>query len=186
MAALRNVKYEHFASAVARGASYTKAYVSAGYSAHGAAQSARRLLNRAEVSARVAEIQQEIAQSLVQATIRDLNSRVAALEDRWQRMRRVIAERAEDPHARLVPGGTTGLLVRTMKFMGRGAKAREVEEWAVDTGLLAELREHEAQAAKELGQWKDHLELSGGVNFAERLAAGRRRVAEARAAREGK
>lgn len=31
--------------------------------------------------------------------------------------------------------------------------AREIEEYELDTGLLAELRAHEKQAAEELGQW---------------------------------
>jgi hypothetical protein len=39
--------------------------------------------------------------------------------------------------------------VRTYKAVG-GAT---VEEYAVDTGLLREMRAHEEQAARELGQW---------------------------------
>lgn len=54
-----------------------------------------------------------------------------------------------------VPGGKTGLLVREIKSIGAGPNSREVEEYKVDTGLLKELREHERQAAIELGQWQE-------------------------------
>lgn len=42
------------------------------------------------------------------------------------------------------------------------AKLNEiVYEYELDTGLLKELREHEKQAAQELGQWTERKELSG-------------------------
>jgi hypothetical protein len=37
-----------------------------------------------------------------------------------------------------------------------------VEEYEVDTGLLKELREHEKQAAQELGQWSDKARAEQG------------------------
>ena len=74
-------------------------------------------------------------------------NRVAALNDRWDRMRRVIVARAEVLQA--VPGGETGLLVRQTKSIGFGDNNTVIEEYAVDTGLLRELRAHEEQAAKE-------------------------------------
>ena len=79
--------------------------------------------------------------------------RVKALNDRWNRMRRVIEARADHESFANAPGGSTGLLVRTLKKIGSGEDAELVEEFAVDTGLLRELREHEKQAAQELGQW---------------------------------
>jgi hypothetical protein len=51
---------------------------------------------------------------------------------------------------RSVPGGETGLLVRTGRFIVNG---KAVDVYAVDVGLLRELREHEKQAAIECGQW---------------------------------
>jgi hypothetical protein len=89
-----------------------------------------------------------------------LERRVDQLNDRWKRMRQVIDERAEAMEAE-VAGGGTGLLVRQFKVIGGGDSARQVEEYHVDTGLLKELREHEKQAAQELGQWTDRRELSG-------------------------
>jgi hypothetical protein len=37
-----------------------------------------------------------------------------------------------------------------------------IEEYQVDTGLLKELREHEKQAAQELGQWSDKARVEQG------------------------
>ncbi len=87
--------------------------------------------------------------------------RVRTLEDRWRAMQRVIVERAADPAMQNVPGGTTGLLVRYYKGLGSGDNFQVVEEYRVDTALLKELREHEKQAAQELGQWAEKHELTG-------------------------
>jgi hypothetical protein len=88
----------------------------------------------------------------------------------------VIAERAADEswgafdtftdddgttQRAIAPGWKTGLMVRTEKQIGAGEKAIRVVEFAVDTGLLRELRAHEEQAAKELGQWEDKQRIDG-------------------------
>lgn len=92
-----------------------------------------------------------------------LEKRVDALNDRWRRMKRVIAERAEEMDGEIAGGGT-GLLVRDVKSVGNGPLAREVEVFAVDTGLLRELREHEKQAAQELGQWTERRDVTSDGN----------------------
>jgi hypothetical protein len=86
--------------------------------------------------------------------------RVRCLNDRHQRMRRVIEQRAADPSMQGVPGGDTGLLVRDVKVVGQGEHAQRVDLYRVDTGLLAELRATEEQAARELGQWSDRQETT--------------------------
>lgn len=83
--------------------------------------------------------------------------RVASQDERWRRLQRVIDERAADVDSgtyvdevgedRTVPGWGTGLLVRQEKPHGI--------EFAVDTGLLKEMRELEKHAATELGQWSE-------------------------------
>lgn len=108
--------------------------------------------------------------------IANRQNRVDALNDRWSKMQTVIAERAADESSgayethedadgnkeRIVaPGWKTGLLVRTEKQIGAGERAVHVVEFAVDTGLLRELRAHEEQAAKELGQWEDKHRIDG-------------------------
>lgn len=56
-------------------------------------------------------------------------------------------------------GGGTGLVVRQIKQVGTGHSARIVEEFAVDTGTIREIRAIHEQAAKELGQWIDKAEV---------------------------
>lgn len=99
--------------------------------------------------------------AIVARGIADKQNRVDALNDRWERMKQVIAERAESREYADAAGGETGLLVKTYKQVGSGENAQLVEEYAVDTGLLREMREHEKQAAQELGQWTEKQEIAG-------------------------
>lgn len=96
--------------------------------------------------------------------IANRQNRIAAQNDRWDRMRRVIEARAQaNPRDNdAPPGAESGLHVRQEKQIGAGRNAIRVVEWKVDTGLLAELRAHEQQAAKELGQWTDRTDLTSG------------------------
>lgn len=125
---------------------------------------------------RVAEHASALEAETQRHAIAKRRKRVAALQRRWDGMHRVIDERAQDvasggvmvetPNGReriIAPGWETGLLVRTEKQIGAGERAVHVVEFAVDTGLLKELRAHEEQAAKELGQWSEKHEHSGEV-----------------------
>ena len=154
MAVLDNSKHEHFAQLVAKGVSATKASTSAGYSDKGAKQSAARLLTNADLCARIRELQETLSAGTIALEISSRNARVQALQHRWDRMRRVIDERAASPDFAEVPGRTTGLLVKDYK-----GKAADTLVYKVDTGLLAELRNHEKQAAEELGQWSEKRKL---------------------------
>lgn len=191
MPILENPRHEQFAQHVAAGAPIAKAYTACGYSAGGAKQSSHKLARRPEVAARIAEIRGVISASLEEATIRDVAARVEALQKRWMLMWQVIAARAADPEMREAPGGSTGLLTVTYKHSGRGRPASIPEapeggagqsgrgdlirEYAVDTGLLAEMRKHEEQAARELGQWVEKHDHTSTVTLVERLAAARKR-----------
>lgn len=85
--------------------------------------------------------------------------RVKALNDRWNRLQQVIEARADDPQMADVPGGTTGLLVKTVKTRQIGeVETEKTVEVELDAVLLRELREHEKQAAQELGQWTEKVE----------------------------
>lgn len=102
-------------------------------------------------------------------------NRVSALNERWQLLKRVIAERAatyagdgddDDPPA---PGAATGLLVRQVKSVGFGENNMVITEWVVDTGTLAEMRAIERQAAQEVGQWLDRSENTHKVEVEDEL-----------------
>ena len=47
--------------------------------------------------------------------------------------------------------------------LSSGSRVVEVAEYAVDVALLREIREHEKQAAIELGQWTEKQEHTGEV-----------------------
>ena len=66
-------------------------------------------------------------------------------------MHQVIDARAADPAMHAVPGGKTGLVVKTVKGVGKGEDFRLVEEYRVDTDTLRSILEHERRAAKEVG-----------------------------------
>lgn len=102
----------------------------------------------------VADARAAHAEAVREQGIANKKNRLAAMNDRWQRMQQVIDERAKEMKG--VPGGgKTGLLVRTYKSVGFGEYSETVEEYAVDTGLLRELRELEKQGAQEVGDWTE-------------------------------
>jgi hypothetical protein len=115
---------------------------------------------QAQFKARVAEILKDVSEQLRAKGLADRQNRLDALNDRHERMKEVIRQRAES--LKDVPGGgNTGLLVRQVKGIGKGEDFQVVEEYAVDTGLLREMREHEKQAAIELGEWTEKREHTG-------------------------
>jgi hypothetical protein len=110
---------------------------------------------RPDFRRRVAELVAKVEEKAEQFAIFHKLLRIEALDKRWQEMQDVIRQRAADPDHRKAPGGNSGLLVRTVKMIGTGEMAERVEEFAFDAALVRELREHEMQAAKELGQLKE-------------------------------
>lgn len=118
----------------------------------------RRTLDRwkahPDFKVEVQRIVEETRQKLINRGVLERQNRLDALNDRWNRMRRVIEQRAE-VYKDEAAGGNTGLIVKQVKGIGKGADFQIIEMFAVDTGLLKELREHEKQAAQELGEWVD-------------------------------
>lgn len=109
--------------------------------------------NKAEFAARVDEIVEAFRAAVRRRGIAVLERRVDALNDRWLRMQQVIEERAAAKDMAGVPGGTTGLIVKQAKAVASDGGPQSIDDYVVDTALLKELREHEKQAAQELGQW---------------------------------
>ena len=156
MPVLENQRWERFAQGLATGLGNIAAYVAAGFSPKGAAPSANRLLRKANVQARVKELKSAIAEEIVQVAIGARNARLTGYQERHDLLRTLIKERQVDPCNQLAAGAKTGLMCRTVKSIGGGDNSREVEEFAVDVGLLRELRELEKQAAIEVGDWFEH------------------------------
>jgi len=107
------------------------------------------------IDAHVEEFRQEVRRRGLASRERRIN----ALNERWSQLLKLIEERGADPSMAEVPGGSTGLLLRNARSIGAGEKARVVESYKVDTGVLKELRELEKQAAQELGQWVERQEV---------------------------
>ena len=122
-----------------------------------------RWLQIEEFAVRVAENEKRLGDISLRRVIARRNRRLLSLESRWLGMQQVIEERSKAPYMQDVAGGKTGLLVRTIKSVGSGDNAQIVEEYAVDTGLLKELREHEKQAAQECGQWTEKIEQTAEI-----------------------
>lgn len=149
MPVLKNPKHERFAREYAKTANGKQSYIAAGYSAKGAEVSASQLLRHPKVSARIAEISAKVTESVVKLEIGRRSNRVAALQERWLKMRQIIAERAEHRPTAKAPGGSTGLLCVTKKAVA----GKVYDEFAFDAALVREMRGTEEQAARELGQW---------------------------------
>lgn len=103
----------------------------------------------------------KLADGVLRKGIARKEKRLEALQDRWDRCKQIIEERAADQSLRGIPGGETGLLLRQVKSVGKPAKM--VEEYVVDVALLREMREMEKQAALELGDWTEHHEVTGEI-----------------------
>ncbi len=109
-----------------------------------------------DFAARVEAHKARWAAEIEQEGIANRQNRVNALNERWRLMQQVIEARAADATMKGA-GHETGLLVRSVKPTKRGM----VEEYRFDGALVAELRAHELQAARELGQLVERRELTG-------------------------
>ncbi len=97
--------------------------------------------------------------------------RVAAMNDRWERMKTMLDDRADHYKDSNVPGARTGLIYEDPKSIGVGANNQIVTQYLVDGVLLSEMRALEKQAAQELGQWTERSDVNIGIESEiERLA----------------
>ena len=101
---------------------------------------------------RLAALHAEVERQTTDYAIALKVNRIAALDDRWQRMRHLIEARATDTRYSDEPGYETGLMVHQLKAVGRGDDFQLVDLYVTDNGLLAEMRATERAAAEELAQ----------------------------------
>jgi hypothetical protein len=111
-----------------------------------------RWKRRPEFAARVDEYLKVYREAVRGRGIAVVERRVDALNDRWERLKRIMDERGESGEMAGVPGGGTGLIVKQTRGAGSGERFTLIEEYVLDVALLKEFREHEKQAADELGQ----------------------------------
>lgn len=108
-----------------------------------------------EFQERVAQIVAEMAEALKKKGVRVRENRLAYLQRRIDKMHALIEARAVELNGE-VAGGETGLIVRDYK-----GKDADVPVYRFDAALVKELREHEKQAAIEVGEWAEKRVLAG-------------------------
>ena len=89
--------------------------------------------------------------------------RVERLNDLHERSVQVIEQRAQDPALVGVPGGNTGMVVKSYRNIVNPKTGKlvgaPVHEY--DTGIVRSILDIEKQAAQELGQWSPEVESRG-------------------------
>jgi hypothetical protein len=109
---------------------------------------------RSDICSRIRELKEANSAEVIALEISSRNSRIRALQKRWDRLRagldRLLDERGADMAG--LPGGSTGLLLR--KYKGKKADRLVTRIDPAIISLVAELLRHERQAAQEVGQWK--------------------------------
>ena len=86
----------------------------------------------------------------------DRNARVGLLQDLVDRIRKVIEERGDEMAD--VPGGSSGLLVKTYK-----GKNAQTPVYKFDAALVKQMNAICKQAAIEVGQWDDKRAIGCGT-----------------------
>lgn len=133
---------------------------------------------RSEFADRVEDLRAAFARAVEGQGIADRRARVQKLQDMLDRMERIVAGRADDMP--LVPGGSSGLLVRQFKQVGKDSYR---EEYPFDAALVREMRAVLQQAAQELGQWTERRQVD--LKVSELDAAIERELARLAAGAEG-
>jgi hypothetical protein len=113
----------------------------------------------------------------VQRQITDRNARVGILQDLVDRMRKVIEERGAEMAD--VPGGSSGLLVKTYK-----GKEAATAVYRFDAALVEQINATCKQVAIETGQWTEKRSMNMNGDLGVRLLAARKRIEEYQAARK--
>lgn len=91
------------------------------------------------------------------AELARLDQDLAAIQFERAQAAKAAKERGED----VPPGAETGLLTITRKVGPKGV----VEEWVVDKALIQERRALMEQAAKELGEHNERIQLMGRLDL---------------------
>lgn len=124
-----------------------------------------RWKQRPDFAAKIKEHGDEIRSEIRRIGIANRENRIKELNDRNRRMKRLIDARAK-ALAHVDIGGDTGLIVHNVKNVGSGENAERVDIYEFDAALMKEMREHEKQAAIELGEWQgDSIDTSATLTI---------------------
>jgi hypothetical protein len=127
-----------------------------------------------EFAARVADHVAAFRKRITASGIATKEGRIAVLKARAAAIRGMLHARGTNPAMAMAFGSTVmqkGIQVKKLKSIGSGPFAREVEEYAVDTGTLSEERDILKQVAIEMGDWqtKSQIEVIEGPSLVDIL-----------------
>ena len=102
-------------------------------------------------AAEIMPVLQEIARRIEDAAISHVVNRVWDAQGDYDRLGQVIDARAGDTRYD-EPGYATGMMVHQVKSVGGGKNATLIDEYKVDTAVVAERRQLRREVAEVLGQ----------------------------------
>lgn len=112
-------------------------------------------------AAKVLTMTEQMNEAAMERGITRRAYRINQLSNMESDLRRVEEERAADPSMAGVPGGTTGLVVRSPVVVGGKIHGYEYE---VDHATISAILDIHAQVAKELGQWTKLRAIEASVS----------------------
>lgn len=159
---LENPQHESYCQHVALGLPLVEAARKAGYAEGGAYNSGSRLAQKPRIAQRIEELGALKIDQLPHTLgigIRSVNARIISLQDLWERVRLVVAERSNDPDIADLPGAKSGLLIVTKRTTRIKDTETTTIETKVDHQTIAALLDIQDRAAEELGQRTARKEL---------------------------
>ena len=168
---LKNARREGFAQGLVKGLTQTQAAKNAGFSAKTAESAGSRLAKNVKVRARIAELRELIVKlgdgavteaeieaqgepaSFISTRVRERQYRLTIYQETIDGLRALIDQRAA-AYKNISPGGASGLLVRTVRTIGRGKNATRIEKYTLDRVVVSAVLRCLKQAAIESGDWR--------------------------------
>lgn len=135
----------------------TKAAIEAGYSPKTATATGHENLSKPKIQSAIAGWREEVKTT----SLRELDGRLAKLEDLESRLWRVIDARAEQGKDGPAGADTGLLIVTTTVRVSVTGDTSETHEYAYDSAIVRDLSGVYAQISKETGADKLKLEVSG-------------------------
>lgn len=112
----------------------------------------KMLILDGEFCKRVAHYREEWMKQLKNKGIANRDMRINILDEMHDKLVQIYRDRAKHYKNRKHPGVNTGMMVRTIKAVGHGPKAKFIRGWEVDKDLTREIRDTQEQMAKERGE----------------------------------
>ena len=125
-----------------------------------------RLPQDATICDRVAELKQLVCnnttQRFLELALTELDQRLMAIQDRWDRLRAAIVARAAGDHKRMK--ATSVVCMKLKSVRGKNNVPRVYREYEIDTGVIEALNSVERRTAIESGQEQENVNLTGQIS----------------------